>query len=165
MADKIDELDLLVDAGLKNYVAQVAPLGMEARVLRRVHAGHRLWRIWIPAAAGFAIVCLGLLYVQSPPVPELPTIAVVVPPAPPFGVTSDSMETKPSPLHRKRPKPEKLTEGERALLNYIAANERNAHQTLQQMVAALDAPKPIEALRIEPLDIPGTDKFERETNQ
>jgi hypothetical protein len=68
-------------------------------------------------------------------------------------------------MRRRRPKPESLSEGERALLRFIVMNQGNAHEVLQQMVAALNAPKPIEALRIEPLEIPGTDKFERETNQ
>jgi hypothetical protein len=165
MADKVDELDLLVDAGLKAYVAKAAPWGMEARVLRRVAARRNLWQIWIPAAAVFAAACLLLVFVQSRPAPELPAITVVMPPAPPLQVASNSIQPKRRPVHRKRPKPERLTEGERALLNYIAANERNAHETVQQMMAALEAPKPIEALRIKPLEIPGTETFERETNQ
>ena len=165
MADKVDELDLLVDAALKAYVAKVAPLGMEARVLRRVAGPGNLWPIWIPAAAVFAAACLLLVFVQSRPAPELPALAAVAPPAPPLVVASNSIQQKHRALHRKRPKPESLTEGERALLNYIAANERNAHEMVQQMMAALEAPKPIEALRIKPLEIPGTETFERESNQ
>jgi hypothetical protein len=191
MIDNPDERDILLDEALKTYMDQAPPAGMERRLLARVHAAPPRWRIWFPAVAVVAAVCLLLTIslmtnplltiplltnprgtpvrpAQPPPAASVPAIAASVQPVSP----PDARRVVPARrrlLRRSRPQPgtlsepEALSEGERTLLRFLAGNPEQAHGVLLQL-AATDRPAPIEPLRIEPLSVPPIEVQTREMN-
>jgi hypothetical protein len=152
MKDSPDRLDELLDAGLKSYVGQSPPPGLERRTLNRVHEAPRRWRIWLPAAAVFAAVCFVLVVPRKPPAPAriVPAMAAVTRPP----VVVAAVEPKRRHTRAKPPKPQRLSDAERALLSFLGNESNDGRGKVHQVLLAMDRSGPIEELRIEPLAIP-----------
>src|SRR5947209_20417239 len=78
MANEMDDLDFLLDEALKGYSGQEPPLGLEPRIIRRVHDTRRGW-IWVPIAAA---LLAGVLMVEVVP----PKVDAPLPPTREIGV-------------------------------------------------------------------------------
>ena len=155
MTNKPEDLDAMLDAALQSYTTQTPPLGLEQRVLRRAHTAVRPWRIWLPVAAVFATACLVVMTlprraaVTVPPPVQFAAAAVAVVPAPVVAAAAPRRAK-----HRPAPKPAALSEGELALLRFLVTDPVTTREMLRDSLLAMDRPLTIEALTIQPLDIP-----------
>jgi len=137
MQEDKDRLDLLIDSALASYTSRSAPLGLEARVLRRIRTegvgpGWPVWRWILVAAACCLLAGLAVWIRRAPaPAPVVQRSAVSKPPVP--------------TLQRRRAHPtaSALTPQERALLTFV----NDAPEQVLQMSG------PMQPLEIEPLSI------------
>jgi hypothetical protein len=152
----MEDLDSVLDAALKAYSDEPAPLGMEGRILRRVHepkARHRqyVWRFWIPAAAVLAAAAI-LLFVlprrtaypiQRPRHTVTPQVVAHVAPAPP----------PPRARHRRRSTVARPTRQQLLLATFVREHPQEAldmitHEELKPLEVT---PLVIQKLKIEEL--------------
>ena len=131
-----EDLDVLLDAALREYVAQAPSAGIEVRVMARVRMARRS-RIWflapLFAVAAVVVLAIGL---RRPAIP-LPAVVRRV------EVVAEKAPVAPPKIRRWRrrgglpqlaqfPSPEPMTDGERALLRFIQRDH-------DQALAVLDA--------------------------
>ena len=132
-----DELDDLIDQGLRDYGAREPELGMESRVLRWVHRRESRLRFAIAAAA---CILLGVFTARDW---QRPIQKLTVKPL--------SARIEVPPLTRVqvvRHKP-RITAGERALLRFVQGHPEQA----VKVFARLDKPITVDDIEIAPLAI------------
>jgi hypothetical protein len=145
--DQRDDLDLILDAALRDYSNVQPRAGLEQRVLRRMHApAPRPWWLVVPIfAAATLLVVFGTrrtdvatLSLHPPPMLPAPLVAIARPVA----------HARPRGLPRldRFPQPEPLTPGELAFVRFIQARPDQARE-------ALVMSEQIEPLDIEPIKI------------
>jgi hypothetical protein len=131
-----DELDRLIDGGLRDYVAREPAFGIEARVLRRVRG--RNWRH--PSAWTLAACALLAIFVATNWQEPLETLNIT----PAWRVEAPV----PVPARAARHKP-RITAGERALLRFVQDHPEQAIEVF----ARLDTPVTVDDIEIAPLAI------------
>ena len=162
-----DELDQLIDAALAGYSSTEPAPGLEARVLRRIHAkAPALWRVWqfrFPAAIS-AVAALLLAFVavrmwrqDAAPPPRFGVLRhTIMAPSPPAtssrkvrGVRRHRALPKELPKNEQFPAPAPLTPEERALLAWARRAPAQAQEAFAAFRAQTEAP-----LTIAPIEIP-----------
>ena len=130
---KGDEVDDLIDRGLRDYVAKEPEAGMEARVLRRIHRRDSRFRIALAVAAGFVFGIFAARVWQKP----LETLAM----------RPVSARIEVPTLTRVRVVSYKhgMTAGERALLRFV---QDHPEQALEAFAKRDDF------ITVDPIDIP-----------
>jgi len=129
MEDRPDR-DGLLDSALQAYSTQEAPVGMEARVLRRLGEPRRGWRPWllVPALAAAAAVAVLMVRPAEDPVP--PVLATVAPPAMALQMTPIPV---PAVQHTTVSRRRELTPQQRALLDLATNHPEEAARLVREI--------------------------------
>jgi ABC-type proline/glycine betaine transport system permease subunit len=137
-----DQLDEVIDRGLRDYLAQEPAFGMEVRVLRRVRRrGPRLRFGWAVAACGLlAIFAAGSWQRPVETLAITPISAWIEVPPPIFCLATRGR------VMRRKPG---ITAGERALLRFVQDHPEQALEAF----AKPDSPIAVEQIVIPPLAI------------
>jgi hypothetical protein len=158
-------LDELLDKALATYTSQGPPLGLEARVLRRIQAGNirRGWpvRRWVLVAAACCLLGGIDVWIRRAtfPAPGLAPARIVLSNVTPQPTAPDMEDSKPLagsiqrtrkrlPRHSLFPAPAALTHQERALMAFVNNATEQALQTFGPM-----QPIQIEPLNIDKIDV------------
>ena len=136
----MSDWDDLLDRGLRSYVAEEPPPGLEARILARARrkGAHASW--WW---AGWAVAACGawMAWTVNRPVETLSIKPVWRFEAPPLMIAAT-----PNPTGHRRPG---ITEAERALMRFVEEHPDDAAAT----AARMNDPIAIDRIEIEPLAI------------
>jgi hypothetical protein len=151
-SERRDGLDSILDAALRDYSNRDPRIGFEQRILRRIRSSPPIrrspwWIAWVLVPMSVTAVVLSVITVgkHSPKVQSVPQVAhVTFLPAP----TVPTRRTKP-PKQKRLPKPETLTDGERALLQFARTNPEQAGELVADSGQMKDLT--IEPLKIEAL--------------
>jgi hypothetical protein len=140
----MQDLDRILDAALKSYVEEPAPLGIERRVLGRIRRP-KPWLIWLPAAA-VLVAAAGLLLTMTTTQKQAP-IAKVAPPHVEIAEAPAVKPLLPQPRKHRRvalkPRP---TEQQLALADFA---RKYPEQALAMVTHGEVVP-----LEVQPLEIP-----------
>jgi len=151
--DKERDLDALLNAALAEYSGREAPIGIEARVIRRVHERrHGIYRwLWVPALAVAASVAFVIIQKPEPQAP-LPVVSIqrrlVAPPVAPAEVAT----ALPRPTLRRRTR--ELTPQQLALLSFATKYPEDAARFLKEAPEELS----VKELSVAPLTVTELDQ-------
>ncbi len=132
-----DELDDLIDRGIRAYVAEEPAFGLEARVLRKVRR-----REWWPRIA-WAFAACGLLGIVAARTWQRPIEKLTITPV------SARIEVPALTRVRAVPHNPRITAGEHALLQFVQDHPEQALEAF----ARVDSPVTVDPIDIPPLAI------------
>jgi hypothetical protein len=139
-----DELDDLIDQGMRAYVAREPAFGLDARVLRRVH--RRDWKL----RAIWAVAACGLVGIFAARTWQRPVEKLAITPVP------ARIEVPPITRVRAVHREPRFTAGERALLQFV---QEHPEQALEAF-ARPENPVTVDGIEIPPVAIEPLDPVE-----
>jgi hypothetical protein len=138
-----NELDSLIDGGLRAYVRPAGRAEFGARVLERIRSGRRR-RVWLWAGAAIAACAAWFSVAAWDETRPLKTIAAV--PRPIIAI-QPQREPEPYAVHAAARRVNRLTPQQRLLLSFVVEHPDEARAAAER----LSNPIAIDEIRIEPL--------------
>jgi len=147
--------DELIDRALADYTSPVPPLGLEARVLRRIRAGGAAerWSLWpwMVVAAACCLLAGVAVWILRAPAPAPPRIVVSKMVPQPHGETSKLPIRTIQRRQKRLPARAPLTREERALVAFVKSAPEQALRSFGPMQPIEIAPLSIDKIEVQPL--------------